>query len=343
MKKPPVIRCGVIGYGYWGPNLARIIDELPNAKISIICDNDPDRLKVAGSRFADVTLTADANSVLGNCDTEAIFIATPVSQHYMLALGALREGKHVFVEKPLASTSQEAEQLAKEADKRGLVLMVNHVFVFSSAVQKIKALLDEDHLGELLYYDSVRVNLGIFRSDVNVVWDLAIHDLSIMDFLLDRNPSFISATVVSHFNGHPGNIAYLTCFFEDKLVAHINVNWLAPVKIRRTLIGGTSKMIVYDELEPDQKVKIFDKGVDLSPSNDSHMTMQLDYRVGDIWTPVIANNEALEEAITHFLSCTHDGTRPLTDGRAGLRIIRILEAADQSAGKSGQPIRIESQ
>ena len=342
MKKPPVIRCGIIGYGYWGPNLVRIINALPNAEISIICDSDPDRLKVAGSRFSDVTLTADANSVLGNCDTEAIFIATPVSQHYTLALNALREGKHVFVEKPLASTSQEAEQLVEEADKRGLVLMVNHVFVFSSAVQKIKVLLDKDHLGKLLYYDSVRVNLGIFRSDVNVVWDLAVHDLSIMDFLLNKSPSSISATVVSHFDGYLENVAYLTCFFEDNLIAHINVNWLAPVKIRRALIGGINKMIVYDELEPDQKVKIFDKGVDLTPSNDGRMNMQLNYRAGDIWTPVIANNEALEVAIMHFLSCVHDGTRPLTDGLAGLRIIRILEAADRSARKSGQSVQIDS-
>jgi len=257
-----------------------------------------------------------------------------------LAMQALRAGKHVLVEKPLTVTSDQAASLIEEADRLGQVLMVDHTFVYTGAVRKIKELVNEERLGRLLYYDSVRVNLGLFQHDVNVLWDLAVHDLAIMDHVLNKQPCAVAATGVAHIIGQPEDVAYLTCFFENSLIAHFHVNWLAPVKVRRTLIGGDRQMIVYDDLEPSEKVKVYDKGITLNGQSEGMYQMLIGYRTGDMWAPQVSVTEALRTEALHFLECIEQGSRPLTDGHVGHRIVRILEAANQSLLRRGQPVEI---
>ncbi|MGE0043485.1 MAG: Gfo/Idh/MocA family protein, partial [Vicinamibacterales bacterium] len=251
-----MIGIGVIGLGYWGPNLLRNFAENPDARVVAVSDLRPERLATAAARYPAVRTTTDARSVFSDPAVDAVVIATPVSTHFDLALAALQAGKHVLVEKPLAASVDEGRRLAEAADSRGLVLMVGHTFVYTGAVRKIQALVSSGELGDVYYYDSVRVNLGLFQRDVNVVWDLAVHDLSIMDYVLPARPTAVSATGMSHVAGGTENIAYLTLFFDGRLIAHVHVNWLAPVKIRRTLIGGSQRMIVYDDLEPSEKIKV---------------------------------------------------------------------------------------
>lgn len=337
-----MIGIGVIGYGYWGPNLVRNFMQAPGAQVVAVSDMRADRLAIVQRHYPSVTATANFREVIQNPKVDAVVIATPVTTHYDLAELALRSGKHVLVEKPLASTSIQGAKLIDEAARRKLVLMVDHTFVYTGAVRKSRELVTSDDIGEIYYYDSVRVNLGLFQHDVNVIWDLAVHDLAIMDFILGQQPQAVSATGMSHVAGKPENIAYLTLFFDSNVISHIHVNWLAPVKIRRTLIGGSNKMIVYDDLETSEKIKVYDKGITVSNGPETLYPMLVGYRTGDMWAPQLDVTEALQVEARHFAGCIEQGHQPITGGEAGLRVVKILEAASQSMMQRGQPVKINS-
>jgi len=335
-----MIRVAVIGYGYWGPNLVRNFADIPDAQVVAVCDLRPERLVPAQGRYPTIRVTTDPYELLQDTSIDAIAIATPVSTHYDLALSALRAGKHVLVEKPLAATSEQAIRLIDEADWQNRVLMVDHTFIYTGAVRKIHELLGAGELGEIYYYDSVRVNLGMFQHDVNVIWDLAVHDLSIIDYIFAARPRAISVTGMRHIPGEPENIAYLTLFFDGSLIAHIHVNWLTPVKVRRTLIGGSRKMIVYDDLEPSEKIKLYDFGITVNHSPENVYQMLISYRMGDMWSPRLDLTEALQRVTTHFVRCIEGYDHPTSDGLSGLRVVKILEAATQSMQKFGQIVEL---
>jgi predicted dehydrogenase len=337
------INIGVIGYGYWGPNLVRNFAEIPGAKVTMVSDFKPELLAKVQARYPTIQVTTDCQDIFNSASIDVVAIATPVSTHFDLALRALQAGKHVFVEKPITPTAEQALRLVEEAEKRNLVLMVDHTFAYTGAVRKMRELVDTNQIGDLYYYDSVRVNLGLFQHDVSVIWDLAVHDLSIMDYVLPAQPYAVSATGVSHVPGEPENLAYLTLFFPGNLIAHINVNWLAPVKVRRTLIGGSQKMIVYDDLEPSEKVKVYDRGITVNGKNSSERLYQMliGYRAGDMWSPHLDVTEALRTEGLHLIDCVKNGDRPITDGTAGLRVVKILEAATQSIKQHGQMVELD--
>lgn len=339
-----MIGVGVVGYGYWGPNLVRNLAEIPDTRLIAVCDLMVERLAQVKARYPGVEITDDFEALLGDRRIAAIAIATPVSTHYKLAMKALVAGKHVFVEKPMAATAEEARRMVEEADRRGLILAVDHTFVHTGAVRKMREIVEND-LGEVYYYDSVRVNLGLFQHDVSVIWDLAVHDLAIMDYVLNEKPVAVSATGMAHVLGEPENIAYLTLFYDTSLIAHIHVNWLAPVKVRRTLIGGSNKMIVYDDLEPSEKVKVYDKGITLNgnPQKNGEKIHQMlvGYRTGDMHAPQLDISEALGREFRDFVHCVETGARPTADGSAGLRVVRILEAAARSLAQRGRVIELE--
>lgn len=340
-----MIGMAVVGYGYWGPNLVRNLADIESARLVTVCDLNIERLKSVRNRYPDVGITDSYDEVLRDPRIHAVAIATPVSTHFKLAMSALMAGKHVFVEKPIAASAHEAERLVEEAAKRGLVLAVDHTFVHTGAVRKMRELV-ESGLGDTYYYDSVRVNLGLFQHDISVVWDLAVHDLSIMDYVLAAKPVAVAATGVSHVAGQPENIAYLSLHFENNLIAHVHVNWLAPVKIRRTLIGGSKRMIVYDDLEPSEKIKVYDKGITLNgaqqPRGESVYQAMIGYRTGDMWAPHLDVTEALGVELREFIACVRDGGTPIADGHAGLRVVRILEAATTSLAQRGRVIELEA-
>jgi predicted dehydrogenase len=335
------VNVAVIGCGYWGPNLIRNFAATPGCRLVAVCDLQPERLAKVREQHPSVEITSDYLALLEREDIDAVAIATPVSTHYPLAKLAIEAGKHVMVEKPMTATVAEAEDLVAMAEKRKRVLMVDHTFAYTGAVRRMKDLVDKGELGELLYYDSVRVNLGLFQHDVNVLWDLAVHDLAIMDFALGQTPCAVSATGHAHLNGQHEDIAYLTCFFESNLIAHLHLNWLSPLKIRRTILGGDKKMLVYDDLEPSEKLKIYDRGATLQMAGAESIHQQkIDYRMGDMWAPHIAPGEALKVKTAHFVECIANETTPITDGQAGLRVVRILEAASQSLARRGAPVSL---
>jgi predicted dehydrogenase len=338
-----MIGIAVVGYGYWGPNLVRNFWEVPGARLVSVCDMRTERLSGVQSRYPAVEITSNYAEVLADPRVDVVAIATPVSSHYDLALRALQAGKHVFIEKPMTATADQAMRLLDEAERRHLVVGVDHTFVYTGAVRKMRELIDGGGIGEIYYYDSVRVNLGLFQHDVNVLWDLAVHDLSIMDYVLPSQPLAVSATGVGHVPGEPENIAYLNLFFENNLIAHIHANWLAPVKIRRTLISGSKKMIVYDDLEPSEKIKVYDKGITVNGdpgSGDNRYQMLVGYRAGDMWAPHLDLTEALSLELRQFVACVEAQTTPLTDGHAGLRVVRILEAATRSLAERGRVVEL---
>lgn len=324
---------GVIGYGYWGPNIVRNLSTLDDSHVIAIADVDPDSRSRAQKAYPNIPVTADASELIQSTKIDAIAVISPAWTHYELAKAALLNGKHVFVEKPFTSTAAQGEELIEIARRRNLRIMVDHTFLFTGAVKKIDELVQEGILGNLYYYDSTRVNLGNFQHDVNVLWDLAPHDLSIMDYILKANHEAVVATGQNHLNGHE-DIAFLTVYFPNKVIAHINVNWLSPVKVRTTLIGGDKRMLVWNDMEADEKVKIYDKGVEAT-SKEGYYKLFVNYRSGNMWAPRLEQVEALRQELCYFVECITEGKDPFNDGRAGLRVVKMLEAASQSLQKRG--------
>jgi predicted dehydrogenase len=332
-KTNATVKFGVVGYGYWGPNVVRNLQSLAGAEITAVCDKSTAARKRVHKNHPNIYVTSEASEVMTSTETDAVAIVTPVWTHFELAKTALENGKHVFVEKPFTSNIAQAEQLIELAAQKNLKIMVDHTFLFTGAVKKIKQLLKEGGLGKLYYYDSTRVNLGLFQHDVNVIWDLAPHDLSIMDYLIERSPEALVATGQKHLNGLE-DVAFITLYFPDKVIAHVNVNWLSPVKVRTTLIGGERKMLVWNDLEADEKVKVYDKGVNID-NREGVYDLLVNYRSGDMWAPQLEQVEALRQELSYFIGCITDGSDPMNDGAAGLRVVKILEAADRSLRKRG--------
>ena len=335
-----MIGIGVIGYGYWGPNLVRNFMESPDATVRMVADVRAERLAQVAKRYPAVRTTTDPQALIAAADVDAVVIATPVEHHFDLAMQALRAGKHVLVEKPIASTSDQASRLVDEASTRRLVLMVDHTFVYTGAVRKMRELVDAGELGDLYYYDSVRINLGLFQHDVNVLWDLAVHDLSIMDYVLGQAPVAVSATGLAHLPDRPENIAYMTMFFEGRLIGHVHANWLSPVKVRRTLLGGSRRMVMFDDLDASEKIKVYDRGISVNPSPENVYQMLVGYRSGDVWSPQLPVTEALGVEAAHFVDCIVHHRTPITDGEAGLRVVRLLEAASDSMAGQGRLVSV---
>ena len=329
-----VIRFGVIGYGYWAPNIIRNLGSLPGARVTAVCDKSEDALRRAAQAYPGLVLSSNSAEVVSSPIIDAIAVVTPVWTHYRLAKAALENGKHVFVEKPFTSTVSEATELIELAEKRNLKIMVDHTFLFTGAVRRIRQLIDDGILGRLYYYDSTRVNLGLFQHDVNVIWDLAPHDLSIMDYLIKARPEAVSATGQKHLNGYE-DVAFITVYFPDRLIAHMNVNWLSPVKIRTTLIGGEKKMLVWNDLDTDEKLKVYDKGVEICTREDVYELL-VSYRSGDMWAPQVDQVEALKIELQCFIRCIEHNESAINDGLAGLQVVRMLEAASSSVAKKGE-------
>ena len=336
-----MINVGVVGYGYWGPNVARNFNETPGARVVAISDADDGSLKRAQSSYPGVRMTKNCQDLVTASDLDVIAIVTPVSSHFEIAKAALSNGKHIFIEKPFTASAAQAEQLIELADRNRLKIMVDHTFLFTGAVKKIKELIDDGVLGDLYYFDSTRVNLGLFQKDVNVVWDLAPHDLSIMDHLIDKEPVAVMATGVAHFNNALEDVAYITIYFPDNVIAHLNVNWLSPVKIRTTLIGGQKKMLVWNDLVSDEKIRVYDKGVDGMEGNKEHTYgLRVSYRSGDMWAPRVNQVEALKGETAYFVDCINSNVTPRNDGKAGLRVVRMLEAIIKSLKLGGTLVRL---
>jgi predicted dehydrogenase len=337
-----MINIALIGYGYWGPNLARNFNQSPDMHLSAICDFSADRLAQACRFYPQADATKTPDEIFSNTDIDAVAIATPVSTHYNLAKKALLAGKHVWLEKPMTETVAQAQELIELAAKMNKVLFIDHTFVYTGAVRKIKQLIETRELGDIVYFDSARVNLGLFQQDIDVIWDLAPHDLSIMDYLIPLKKLSVSATGLN-YNGNGINPkSMLTINMENNVVAHINVSWLSPVKIRQTLIGGSRKMILYDDTHPDEKVKVYDKGVHIFETKEELYRLNVQYRIGDMYVPKLENHEALAVEAQHFADCIINGTKPLTGGEAGLEVIKILTAAQASLKLKGAPVEIEN-
>lgn len=327
------VNFGVIGYGYWGPNIVRNLMSLEDSEVLVIADLDPSARLRAQKAYPSIHVSADTADVLRSTQIDAVAIVSPVWTHFELTKAALLNGKHVFVEKPFTSTGDQADELINIALRKNLRIMVDHTFLFTGAVKKISQLVKDGTLGNLYYYDSMRVNLGLLQHDVNVLWDLAPHDLSIMDYLINAEPEAIVATGEKHVNNYE-DVAFMTVYFPEKVIAHINVNWLSPVKVRTTLIGGEKKMVVWNDLEADEKVKVYDRGVKAT-SQEGLYKMLVNYRSGDMWSPRLEQLEALRQEMTYFVDCISTGRDPFNDGRAGLRVVRMLEAATESLNKRG--------
>ena len=333
-----MIRVGVIGYGYWGPNIVRNFQQGDGSQVVAICDNSDKSLRRAQQAYPTVRVTAEANDLLTAVDIDAIAVVTPVWTHFELTKKALENGKHVFVEKPFTSTVAQAEELIELAERKKLKIMVDHTFLFTGAVQRIRELIDNDTLGHLYYYDSTRVNLGLFQHDVNVIWDLAPHDLSIMDHLIKQKPEAVVATGECHLNG-VADIAFMTIYYPGNMIGHINVNWLSPVKVRTTLIGGEKKMLVWNDIEADEKIKIYDKGVQFTTGEAVYQQL-VSYRTGDMWAPKVEQLEALKVEAAYFIECIAKDNDPFNGGQAGLRVVRTLEAADRSLQQKGKVVKL---
>jgi predicted dehydrogenase len=329
---------GVIGYGYWGPNVVRNLMSLEGSEVSAIAEISPTAQARARKAYPGLKITPNAMEVIASPQTDVVAIVSPVWTHYELTKAALLNGKHVFVEKPFTSTAAQGEELVNLAQQKNLKIMVDHTFLFTGAVKRIGQLIQEGALGNLYYYDSTRVNLGLFQHDINVLWDLAPHDLSIMDHLIKANPDAVVATGQGHLNGHE-DVAFMTLYFPEKVIAHINVNWLSPVKVRTTLIGGEKRMIVWNDLEADEKVKVYDRGVKIT-NREGVYDLLVSYRSGDMWSPQLEQVEALRQELAYFVDCITTGQEPFNNGVAGLRVVRILEAASESLNRKGAFVRL---
>ena len=338
-----MVNIGVIGYGYWGPNLVRNFAELSGGRVAAVSDLSSKKLELVQKRFPGVKTTSDYNEILNDPSIDAVAIATPVNTHFDVGMAALKAGKHVWLEKPMTETSAQARQLVEEADKRKKVLFVDHTFVYTGAVRKMQAMIAAGELGKILYYDSIRVNLGLFQRDVNVISDLAVHDFSILDFLLNEHPVAVSASGTNHFPGTPENLAFITLFYDSGTIAHANVSWLAPVKVRQVLLGGSKKMIVYDDMQPSEKIKVYDKGVSFTEDPQQIHEMRVGYRTGDMWAPKIDGSEALKVGGEHFVDCIVNSKTPQTDGKLGLRVVELIEAATTSMRGRGESVYVQRQ
>jgi predicted dehydrogenase len=334
------IGVGAIGCGYWGPNVIRNLDGIAGFELRWICDADPARAQTVGSRYPSASLTGRADDVLGDPATAAVYIATPVSTHFELASRALRAGKHVLVEKPMATSVADAERLAALAAEQGRTLMVGHTFVFSPPVRKVKELIDRGDVGDIYYVETTRVNLGLFQKDVSVVWDLGPHDLSILMYWLGEVPVSVAARGRSYHGEPQEDVAFLTLEFPSGVLAQVQLSWLAPSKLRRTSVVGRQRMIVYDDLEPVEKVRVFDRGVDRQPA--SYGEFQLTYRSGDILIPRIEPTEPLQVECEHFLDCIRTGRLPDTSSRSGVDVVRVIRAAERSLRGGGTPEPVEA-
>ena len=338
-----MIRVGVVGYGYWGPNLVRNFAEQADASVAAVADLDATRLELVQRRYPAVRTTTRFQDLLEDPAIDAIAIATPVSTHFELGMATLKAGKHLWLEKPMTETAMQARKLVEEADKRKLVLLVDHTFIYTGAVRKMVELVKSGELGRIYYYDSVRVNLGLFQRDVSVISDLAVHDFAILDCLFGEHPVAVSASGVNHFPGTPENLAFITLFYESGPIAHTNVSWLAPVKVRQILLGGSKKMITYDDVEPSEKIKVYDKGVSFTDDPQKIYEMRVGYRTGDMWAPKLANVEALRAEAEHFIDCIVNSRVPETDGRLGLRVVEVIEAATSSMRGKGETVYLPKQ
>jgi predicted dehydrogenase len=329
-----MVRIGVIGLGYWGPNIVRNFHGAEGCRVKKICDINEEALKLARRSFPDIEKTSDWKALVSDPAIDAIAIATPVSTHFSVAKAALENGKHIFVEKAFTASSSQAEELIEIAERKDLKIMVDHTFLFTGAVKKIKELIDDGTLGPLYYYDSMRINLGLFQHDVNVIWDLAPHDLSIMDYVIMEKPEAIVTTGGNHFTAHE-YVAYTTIYFSSHIIAHLNVNWLSPVKVRTTLVGGEKKMLVWNDLDADEKIKVYDKGVKVENRKGVY-DLLVSYRTGDVWAPRLEQTEALRLETQYFVDCIVNGEKPFNDGHSGLRVVKMLEAADKSLKERGK-------
>ena len=333
------VRIGIIGLGYWGPNLLRNFSNVEGATVQMACDLDERRCKKMSAQYGNVHFTKSVDELLGSPDIDAVAIATPVSTHYPLAKKALEAGKHVLVEKPLTMRVDHAEELVELARKQGRVLQVDHVYVYSPAVAKIKEIVDSGKLGKILFIDSVRINLGLFQHDVNVIWDLAPHDLSIVDYILGRTPRSVSAFGRTNSNSTIEDVGYLNLDFDGGVIANFHVNWLSPVKIRHILIGGSEHSLLFNDLDTSERIKVFDRGIDFA-NDEQRERVLVNYRAGDMWSPNIGTAEPLSLMAQDFIRCIRDGKQPLADGQAGVRVVKILEAAQRSIKSQGQRITL---
>lgn len=334
-----MIRIGVIGYGYWGPNIVRNFHTQEGSEVVQVADKNEKTEQRLQKAYPGIPFTTDPVQLLKSPKIDVVAVVTPVWTHYELAKAALENGKHVFVEKPFTCNAAQAVELIDLAERKNLQIMVDHTFLFTGAMRKIRQLVDQGELGDLYYYDSLRVNLGLFQHDVNVIWDLAPHDLSIMDHVIKEKPEAVVATGEKHLNGVE-DIAFITIYFPKKIIAHINVNWLSPVKVRTTLIGGEKKMLVWNDLEADEKIRIYDKGVSMSTHPSNLHQLLVSYRSGDMWAPQIEQIEALRAETAYFLKCIEENKKPFNDGIAGLRVVRMLEAADRSVRNRGEVVAL---
>ncbi len=334
-----MIKVGIIGYGYWGVNLLRNFINTPNCIVKILCDQRPERLALAQKSYPSVHYTTFVDELLNDSEIDAVIIATPVFLHYSLGKQALLKGKHILVEKPFTSSTLEAQELINIAEQKNLTIMVDHTFLFTGSVQRIKKMVDADELGKLQYFDSVRINLGLFQPDVNVIWDLAPHDISILNHLVAEKPMSVTATGVSHTSNNIENIAYLTVHYTSDFIAHFTCSWISPLKVRRILLGGDKKMVLYDDVEPTEKVKVYDTGYSLKSEQEKHK-MLIDYRTGDIFIPKIAQKEALAEMASNFIESIINQTKPMIDGYGGYEVVKILEAAEISIKNRGKDIQL---
>jgi predicted dehydrogenase len=342
LKDDPEINIAVIGYGYWGTNLVRNFEELPCVNLQAVVEPDPGKCERVQQRYRGIRTVSALEDILDDSSIDAVAIATPVDTHFDLAMAALDAGKHVWVEKPMTETSEQARQLVEVAMRRKRTLFVDHTFLYTSAIRKMQGIVAHSDFGKIYYYDSTRVNLGLFQRDVNVISDLAVHDFSILDFILPERPIAVSASGTTHFPGMPENLAFVTLFYESGTIAHTNVSWLAPVKVRQILLGGANKMIVYDDMAPSEKVKVYDCGV--SFTNDAREIYQrlVGYRTGDMWAPKLELTEALRVAGEHFVNCIRTGEKPITDGTLGLRVVDLIEAATTSMRRRGETVEIKT-
>jgi len=338
-----MINIAIIGYGYWGPNLVRNFSELPNAKVVAVADLDKSRLEVVARRYPTVRATTDIQEILADSGIDAVAVATPVNTHFQLGMAVLKAGKHLWLEKPMTETSLQARKLVDEAERRKRVLLIDHTFLYTGAVRKMAEIIRSGDLGRVYYYDSIRVNLGLFQRDVSVVSDLAVHDFSILDYVLGEHPVAVSASGTNHFPGTPENLAYITLFYASGTIAHTNVSWLAPVKVRQIFVGGSKKMITYDDLEPSEKIRVYDKGVSFTDDPKQIYQMRVGYRTGDMWAPKLDVTEALQVEGAHFIDCIEHGGTPQTDGRLGLRVVELIEAATSSMRGQGETMYMQRQ